>query len=198
MLQEQRTQEHENIKILTQNRLFCNSHLTCVFHCFTLAQDPFQAIQNGFPCPVTQADRSQAPQKSDFQDVQAIPALPAARPHGADKIYSFNRHPAGSETGHTAPLAVFCFVQQALFLFSTWHRFLVPTDGAQQAAEAIPSQNIRQFSIKKGSPRMIQPPDLPLNEETSEGLAEQVKIVYFASLLDSVIHVQNGIRYTKR
>ena len=54
------------------------------------------------------------------------------------------------------------------------------------------------FPSKKGSPRMIQPPDLPLNEETSEGLAEQVKIVYFASLLDSVIHVQNGIRYTKR
>ena len=45
---------------------------------------------------------------------------------------------------------------------------------------------------------MIHPPDLPLNEETSEGLAEQVKIVYFASLLDSAIHVQNGIRYTKR
>ena len=45
---------------------------------------------------------------------------------------------------------------------------------------------------------MIQPPDLPLNEETSEGLAEQVKIVYFAILLNSVIHVQNSIRYTKR
>lgn len=30
-----------------------------------------------------------------------------------------------------------------------WHRFLVSTDGAQQAAEAIPSQNIRQFSIEK-------------------------------------------------
>lgn len=54
------------------------------------------------------------------------------------------------------------------------------------------------FPSKKGSPRMIQPPDLPLNEETSEGLAEQVKIVYFASLLDSVIHIQNGVRYTKR
>ena len=54
------------------------------------------------------------------------------------------------------------------------------------------------FPSKKGSPRMIQPPDLPLNEETSEGLAEQVKIVYFAILLNSVIHVQNSIRYTKR
>ena len=45
---------------------------------------------------------------------------------------------------------------------------------------------------------MTQPPDLPPNEETSEGFAELVKIVYFASLLDSVIHVQNSIRYTKR
>ena len=54
------------------------------------------------------------------------------------------------------------------------------------------------FPSKKGNPRIIQPPDLPPNEETSEGLAEQVKIVYFASLLDSAIHVQNGIRYTKR
>ena len=54
------------------------------------------------------------------------------------------------------------------------------------------------FPSKKGSPRMTQPPDLPPNEETSEGFAELVKIVYFASLLDSVIHVQNSIRYTKR
>ena len=54
------------------------------------------------------------------------------------------------------------------------------------------------FPSKKGSPRMIQPPDLPANEETSEGLTGQVKIVYLASLLDSVIHIQNGVRYTKR
>lgn len=54
------------------------------------------------------------------------------------------------------------------------------------------------FPSKKGSPRMIQPPDLPLNEETSEGLTGQVKIVYLAILLNSVIHVQNSIRYTKR
>ena len=45
---------------------------------------------------------------------------------------------------------------------------------------------------------MIHPPDLPANEETSEGLTGQVKIVYLASLLDSVIHIQNGVRYTKR
>lgn len=54
------------------------------------------------------------------------------------------------------------------------------------------------FPSKKSSPRVTQPPNLPPNEETSEGLAEQVKIVYFASLLDSVIHIQNGVRYTKR
>ena len=54
------------------------------------------------------------------------------------------------------------------------------------------------FPSKKGSPRMIHPPDLPANEETSEGLTGQVKIVYLASLLDSVIHIQNGVRYTKR
>lgn len=45
---------------------------------------------------------------------------------------------------------------------------------------------------------MIHPPDLPPNEETSEGLTGQVKIVYLAILLNSVIHVQNSIRYTKR
>lgn len=54
------------------------------------------------------------------------------------------------------------------------------------------------FPSKKSSPRVTQPPNPPPNEETSEGLAEQVKIVYFASLLDSVIHIQNGVRYTKR
>ena len=178
MLQEQRTQEHENIKILTQNRLFCNSHLTCVFHCFTLAQDPFQAIQNGFPCPVTQADRSQAPQKSDFQDVQAIPALLSARPHGADKIYSFNRHPAGSETGHTAPLAMFYFGQQALFLFSTWPGidFLFRPMEHSRPQRLYHLKIYANFPSKKGSPRMIHPPDLPPNEEISEGLQGRYRL----------------------
>lgn len=120
------------------------------FPLFYVGTRPFSGDTEWVSLPGHPSRSLPSPQKSDFQDVQAIPALPAAWPHGADKIYSFNRHPAGSETGHTAPLAVFCFVQQALFLFSTWHRFLVPTDGAQQAAEVIPSQNIRQFSIRKG------------------------------------------------
>lgn len=36
------------------------------------------------------------------------------------------------------------------------------------------------------------------NFPSEKGSPGQVKIVYLASLLDSVIHIQNGVRYTKR
>lgn len=54
------------------------------------------------------------------------------------------------------------------------------------------------FSKQKGNPWTSRPLDLSPDEEVFGGLARRVKIVYFAGLLGPVIHVQNGIKYTKK
>lgn len=59
------------------------------FPLFYVGTSPFSGDTEWVSLPGRPSRSLPSPQKSDFQDVQSIPALPAAQPHGADKIYRF-------------------------------------------------------------------------------------------------------------